>query len=87
MCIKINTSKKYVYYQNMIGAKNMDRVNEQSFLTATEIAKALQCSLARGYKTVRELNEELEQKGYKTVKGRTNRRFFEKRFGLSQEKI
>lgn len=59
--------------------------NQNSFLTALEIAKVLHCSIARGYRTVRELNEELEQKGYKTVRGRTNRFFFERRFGLNEE--
>lgn len=60
---------------------------QNSFLTAAEIAKVLQCSMARGYQTVRELNNELEGKGIKTMRGRTNRRFFEQRFGLSQDKI
>lgn len=56
-----------------------------SFMTAAEVAEALKCSMARGYQTVRELNNEMEAKGYKTMRGRTNRRFFEKRFGLSGE--
>ena len=66
----------------------MERTKVQnSFLTANEIAKVLQCSMARGYQTVRELNEELTAKGLKTMRGRTNRRYFEQRFGLSAEKI
>lgn len=53
-----------------------------SFYTAEEIAAILHCSLSRGYRTVRELNNEMEKNGFKTMRGRTNRRFFEKRFGL-----
>ena len=58
---------------------------QNSFLTALEIAKILNCSIARGYKTVRELNEELEEKGYKTMRGRTSKIYFERRFGLNED--
>ncbi len=61
------------------------RIITNSFLTADEIAKILHCSIARGYRTVRELNEEMEKAGYKTMRGRTNRRFFERRYGLNEE--
>ncbi len=61
------------------------RIITNSFLTADEIAKILNCSIARGYRTVRELNEEMEKAGYKTMRGRTNRQFFERRYGLSEE--
>ena len=64
----------------------MDGITAQnSFLTAAEVAEVLQCSMARAYQTVRELNLEMEEKGYKTMRGRTNRRFFERRYGLSEE--
>ena len=64
-----------------------EAIVHNSFLTAADIAKVLQCSMARGYQTVRELNNELEGKGIKTMRGRTNTRFFMQRFGLSQVKI
>lgn len=55
---------------------------QRSFLTAAEVANVLQCSIARAYRTCRELNQELEGKGIKTMRGRTSRRYFQKRYGL-----
>ncbi len=72
----------YIKKMWMVVFMSAEQNVQNSFLTASEIAKVLQCSTARGYKTVRELNEELEAQGYKTMKGRTNRIFFEQRFGI-----
>ena len=44
-----------------------------------EVADELEVSVAYAYKVIRKLNEELESKGYLTVKGRVNREYFYER--------
>ena len=54
---------------------------EQSiFISAQEVADMLGISKSKAYRIVRELNEELEAKGFITVAGRVSRKFFEERF-------
>ncbi|MDE7228931.1 MAG: hypothetical protein K2N56_00495 [Oscillospiraceae bacterium] len=53
---------------------------------ADEIAKLLDVSKAFAYKVVRDLNNELKQKGYIVIAGKVSRRFFEERFyGFANE--
>lgn len=47
---------------------------------ADEIAKLLDVSKAFAYKVVRDLNNELKQRGYIVIAGKVSRRFFEERF-------
>ena len=54
---------------------------EQSiFISAQEVADMLGISKSKAYCIVRELNEELEAKGFITVAGRVSRKFFEEKF-------
>ena len=45
-----------------------------------EVAKMLGVSRAKGYKIVRELNEELTKKGYIVIAGKIPKKFFEETF-------
>ena len=47
---------------------------------ADEIAKLLDVSKAFAYKVVRDLNNELKQRGYIVIAGKVSRRFLEERF-------
>ena len=54
---------------------------EQSiFISAQEVADMLGISKSKAYRIVRELNEELEAKGFITVAGRVSRKYFEEKF-------
>ena len=54
---------------------------EQSiFISAQEVADMLGISKSKAYRIVREMNEELEAKGFITVAGRVSRKFFEEKF-------
>ncbi|MDY4838743.1 MAG: DNA-binding protein [Lachnospiraceae bacterium] len=54
---------------------------EQSiFISAQEVADMLGISKSKAYRIVRELNEELEAKGFITVAGRVSRKFFEEKY-------
>ena len=53
-------------------------------IRAEDVAKELDISKAYAYKLIQQMNRELREKGYMTIAGRVNRRYFEERFyGLS----
>lgn len=55
------------------------------FIKASEIAEGLGVSKAYAYKILRELNAELQKKGYMVIAGRVNRKYFEEKlFGMSE---
>lgn len=55
-------------------------------IDAAEVAQTLDVSKAYAYKVVRELNEELKNKGFITIAGKVSRKFFEEKFyGLAGE--
>ncbi|MDO4312375.1 MAG: hypothetical protein Q4C52_04770 [Eubacteriales bacterium] len=57
----------------------------KQYVTAQEISETLGVSLTKSYAIIRELNEELQSKGYLTVRGKTSRAFFnEKWYGGQQ---
>ena len=47
------------------------------FIRASEVAKELEVSNATAYKIVKELNNELKNKGFLTISGRVSREYFE----------
>lgn len=49
---------------------------EQSFMRVDEVAKELGVSKSYAYKIVQKLNQELKEKGYLTISGRVNRKYF-----------
>ena len=63
-------------------------MNEKLFLTADDVSKYMSISKPMAYKIIKKLNEELGSKGYLTISGKVNRRYFEtKVFGtpINQE--
>ena len=55
-------------------------MNNALFVTAGEIAKELGISKPFAYKLVRQMNEELEAKGFLTISGRVSRKYYEEKF-------
>ena len=51
----------------------------KQFITAKEIAEIMGVSEGKGYGIIRELNAQLNEKGYITVSGKVNRRYFEEK--------
>ena len=49
-------------------------------IRAEDVAKELDISKAYAYKLIQQMNRELREKGYMTIAGRVNRRYFEERF-------
>lgn len=51
-------------------------MENKMFVTAEEVRRDFGVSRAKAYNMVRQLNEELEQKGYLTVAGRVSRKYY-----------
>ena len=49
---------------------------ENRFIRAEEVADELGVSKPYAYKLIRQLNEELKDKGFITIAGRANRQYF-----------
>ena len=45
-------------------------------IRAEDVAKELDISKAYAYKLIQQMNRELREKGYMTIAGRVNRRYF-----------
>lgn len=56
----------------------------QNFMTVEEVAQELKVSKSKAYEIVRNLNKELQEKGYLTVAGRINTTFFHKKVCYSE---
>lgn len=50
------------------------------FITAAEMAEILGVSKPYAYKIIKQLNEELEAKGFITIPGRGSKKYFEEKF-------
>ena len=49
------------------------------FICAEEVAQELSVSKPYAYKLIRQLNEELKAKGFITISGRVNRKYFQEK--------
>lgn len=52
--------------------------NNTYYISAKEVAAAIPCSMALAYKLIREMNAKLAKQGKITIRGKVNRKFFEK---------
>ena len=48
----------------------------KQFYTVKDVMRILQVKQTKAYKIIRELNEELEQRGYIVVPGKVSKRYF-----------
>ena len=59
---------------------------QQSFMKVEEVAQVLGISKSYAYKIVQQLNKELKAKGYLTIAGRVNRKYFLERTCYNAER-
>lgn len=52
---------------------------EKRFLNAEDVAAVMECSKSRAYIIIKQLNAELEEKGYVTLHGKINAKYFNER--------
>lgn len=61
-------------------------IKGKSYITAPELAKIIHSSDGYAYKLIRELNDELKEKGYLTFNGKVPRKYLEERcYGIEEE--
>ena len=48
------------------------------YMSAKEVAAAVPCSLSLAYRLIRQWNEKLQKQGKLIIRGKVNRKFFEK---------
>lgn len=53
--------------------------NTSIFIRADEVCEVMEISRASAYRLIKQLNDELAQKGYLVVNGKTNRDYFYER--------
>ena len=51
---------------------------ESFYIGAKQVAKAVPCSLSLAYKLIRNWNEKLAKQGKVIIRGKINRKYFEK---------
>ena len=62
-------------------------MSDKMFITAAEVSTDLGISKPFAYKLVREMNDQLREKGFMTVSGRVSRKYYEEKFyGVSKER-
>ena len=95
---KINLTNKLFAITKMLSIMRTRGLNKKAksgdgclknnlFVTAGELAQDLGVSKPFAYKLVRQMNEELEAKGFMTIAGRVSRKYYEEKFyGMSQER-
>lgn len=61
-------------------------VDMSTYMDAHEIIEITGMSEAYAYKLIKQLNKELEEKGFITIRGRVSRQYFEERiYGVRME--
>ena len=55
-------------------------------LRATEVQEILQICNSSAYSVIKELNQELEEKGFRTVRGKVNKSYLYERYGIEVKK-
>jgi sugar-specific transcriptional regulator TrmB len=51
----------------------------KQYMDAQEVAEALGVSRSKAYVIIKQLNDELQKKGFLTVRGKVSRKFFQER--------
>lgn len=57
---------------------------ENMLMTADEVAAELKVSKAYAYKLIRRMNSEMKEKGYYTISGKVNRRYFRSKIDYNE---
>ena len=62
-------------------------MKQNYMMTVQDVAEVLGVSIGQAYKTIRQLNKELEENGYYTVQGKVPKAFWEQKFfGFKQNR-
>ena len=53
---------------------------EKRFLSVADVTEIMECSKSQAYKIIRQLNDELKEKGYRVISGKVPTKYFEEKF-------
>ena len=87
MLLTITKMLSIIQIRNLTKKLNKEDIylKNDLFVTAGEVAQDLGVSKPFAYKLVRQMNEELEAKGFITIAGRVSRKYYEEKFyGMAQ---
>ena len=59
---------------------------DNAFMRVEEVAQELGVSVSYAYRIIQKLNAEMREKGYLTISGRINRKYFMERFQYDGQK-
>ena len=62
-------------------------MKDSIFYGRDEVAEILGYKSGKAYKIIRELNAELEAKGYLIRPGKISKKYFDERFGIASKKV
>lgn len=74
MLQKLSITSKFVELK-----KGEPMAEGKRFLNANDVAIAMECSKSAAYAIIRRLNEELKAKGFITIHGKINAKYFNER--------
>ena len=52
---------------------------EKRFLSVADVSEIMECSKSQAYKIIRQLNDELNEKGFVALSGKINSKYFYER--------
>lgn len=55
-----------------------------TMITVEEVAKLCNVGNGKAYQIIREVNKEMKEKGYLTIRGRVNKLYLLERFGIEK---
>lgn len=79
-----NKPQKTVSQPQINNLQEVRLLNENNFMRVEDVAKELGISISHSYKIMQQLNKELKAKGYMTIAGRVNRKYFMEKFCYSR---
>lgn len=88
VCIINNNTTETNVSERYIGCYEINKIRRirtmvnvtSTYLTATQVMEILGVSRATAYKTIHELNEELQQNGYRIIAGKVPAKYFEEKY-------
>ena len=78
-----NKAQETVIQPQINNLQEVRLLNENNFMRVEDVAKELGISISHSYKIMQQLNKELKAKGYITIAGRVNRKYFMEKFCYS----
>lgn len=57
-------------------------MKDKDFLNANDIKEILEIKDSTAYAIIRKLNKQLQEKGYETIRGKVNKKYFLEKYNL-----